>query len=688
MRYFLATIFTMLFSLSAWSQTRIIPHVTSPTGGFTTRVLVINSGDAPAAYQLIAIDADGQESSRVQGTLTAGKTFSANSAELFENAEVSYLRIEADEVISVFAEYKTTGIGSPAQVNESATQAPRWQFFPGDWSTVLDAFAVVNSGDAATDIVVRQMDPTGIVVAEETAIVGLQPNRKGLALVDGNNFTLGDGDYFQVEGEQPLAFIGLRFNQPSSTFFWEMPAVPLEKTPPAKSGKQAVTVLFTNDEHGWMEATDTHSGAAGMMGQWRSKEGYTEEGPFLIVSGGDMWTGPAISSWTEGESMAEVMNALQYDVAAIGNHEFDFGIETLGERQSESIFPFLSANIREKATGQRPAFAKPFTIFDVHGVNVGVIGLTTVQTPTITFPTITGPYEFIDYETALRETVPKVRQHGADVILVTAHTCTVNLLPLADTFAELGLTMVAGGHCNHKRVEFVQGIPVVEANSFLRFYGKIHFDYDFDTGGVAQIDAELVENNGTDIDADVQAVVDFWKQETDGILNQVIGYTENGIQKASPAMGNMVTDSWLIGFPENQIAITNGGSIRQDIAPGEITRGDILGLMPFENFLYELKLTGEEILANVDCCFPLLGGMTRANGGMLLDGTPLDPNEVYGVLTTDFLYLGGGGYLFGQQDPNPFDTGLNYREPLIEWILSLDTSPANPLDNYLNHTER
>ena len=688
MKHLVIVILAVVGCVSAWSQTRIIPHVTAPTGGFVTRVLVVNRGGTPANYQLTAFDASGQESSRIQGTLAAGKIYAAASNDLFENAEVSYFRIEASDEISVFAEYKTTGTGSPAQVSASMVQAPRWQFFPGDWNTVLDAFAAVNTGDAATDVVVRQMNPGGEVIAENVLIQNLQPNRKGLALVDTNNFTLGDGDYFQVEGDQPLAFTGLRFNRPSSSFFWEIPAAPLEKTPPAKSGKQAVTVFFTNDEHGWMEATDTHSGAAGLMGQWREKEGYTEDGPFLIVSGGDMWTGPAISSWTQGESMAAVMNALQYDVAAIGNHEFDFGIDTLGVRQEQSAFPFLSANIREKSTGQRPAFAKPFTIFDVHGVNVGVIGLTTVQTPSITFPTITGPYEFIEYETALRELVPVVRSHGADVVLVTAHTCTVNLLPLADTFAELGLSMVAGGHCNHKRVEFVEGIPIVEANSFLRFYGKIRIEYDFDQGRAGPIDAELVENNGVDEDSAVQAVVDFWKQETDGILNQVIGYTENGILKASAAMGNMVTDSWLKSFPENDIAITNGGSIRQDIPPGDITRGAILGLLPFENFIYELELTGEQIMANVNCCNPLLGGMTRSDGGSLLDGSPLNPDQIYGVLTTDFLYLGGGGYLFGQQDPNPFDTGLNFREPLIDWLLSLNTSASNPLENYLDHTPR
>ena len=87
--------------------------------------------------------------------------------------------------------------------------------------------------------------------------------------------------------------------------------------------------MYTNDEHGLMEATESSGGAAGLMGLWREQEGYSENGPYLILSGGDMWTGPAISTWFKGESMVNVMNGMQYDAAAIGNHEFDFKIEGL-----------------------------------------------------------------------------------------------------------------------------------------------------------------------------------------------------------------------------------------------------------------------------------------------------------------------------------------------------------------------
>ncbi|MBN1582853.1 MAG: bifunctional metallophosphatase/5'-nucleotidase, partial [Anaerolineae bacterium] len=110
-----------------------------------------------------------------------------------------------------------------------------------------------------------------------------------------------------------------------------------------------LVILYTNDEHGWMEAAGEMGhetgGAAELLGLWRDKEGYTRDGPYLILSGGDMWTGPAISTWFAGEPMAEAMNVMGYGAAAVGNHEFDFGLDGLRARSAQATFPFLSANI-------------------------------------------------------------------------------------------------------------------------------------------------------------------------------------------------------------------------------------------------------------------------------------------------------------------------------------------------------
>ena len=146
------------------------------------------------------------------------------------------------------------------------------------------------------------------------------------------------------------------------------------------------TIFYTNDEHGWLEATDDSDGAAGLAGLWKTEEGYDGSDNFLILSGGDNWTGPAVSTWFEGEPMVDVMNALEYDASAIGNHDFDFTVTVLEERLEQMNFPFLAANIIEKASGEIPSFVKPYIIKEINGVKLGIIGLASLSTPFTTFP--------------------------------------------------------------------------------------------------------------------------------------------------------------------------------------------------------------------------------------------------------------------------------------------------------------
>ncbi|RME82146.1 MAG: hypothetical protein D6775_11685, partial [Caldilineae bacterium] len=238
---------------------------------------------------------------------------------------------------------------------------------------------------------------------------------------------------------------------------WVTACAPLPaELPPAASGAArpeagslaTLTVLYTNDEHGWMLGQEEGTGAAELLGLWQSRHGYRQDDPhFLVLSGGDNWTGPAISTWFQGESMVEVMNAMGYDATAIGNHEFDFGAEVLQERIAQARFPFLSANLRDRASGAVPTDLgiRDYVILDLGDIRVGLIGLTTTLTPLTTNPTHVAPFEFVPYEEALREVVPKVRADGADLILVPAHLCLGELMSLARSVRDLDIALFGGG---------------------------------------------------------------------------------------------------------------------------------------------------------------------------------------------------------------------------------------------------
>lgn len=458
-------------------------------------------------------------------------------------------------------------------------------------------------------------------------------------------------------------------------------------SPTPGNGKQTarITILYTNDEHGWMEPADTSAGAAGLMGLWKENEGYTADGPFLILSGGDLWTGPAISTWTKGEAMVDVMNAMGYAAAAIGNHEFDFKIAELNRRIEQADFPFLSANIRDKETGAVPGFAVPYVVIAVNGVRVGLIGLTTKSTPFTTFPDNVKDYDFISYDAALEEIVPQVIEDGAELLIVTGHICYSEMVELAPLAAQLGIAVIGGGHCHELINDIIDGVLIIEAGSYMRNYIKVEISFDPVTDTIVSISGSSYENTGGTPDQEIQTIVSNWRDQVNETLSEVIGYTSQEIGMRSHAMYNMVTDSWLFNCPTADISLTNIGGIRQSIAAGDITLGTIVGVLPFEDEIIELELTGTQL---VDCIDDLImGGMTTIGGYQLSDGTPIDPGTTYRVLTIDYLYS-RSDYCFQYYDLSPYYTSFHYRQPVIDWIKSLDTSTENPLDNYLDHAAR
>jgi len=449
-----------------------------------------------------------------------------------------------------------------------------------------------------------------------------------------------------------------------------------------------IIILYTNDEHGWIEKSDYTNGAANMMGLWIENEGYDGDDRYLILSGGDNWTGPAISTWFEGESTVDVMNAMEYDASTIGNHEFDFKVEGLYERIEQANFPYVSANIREKASVEIPDFAMPYVIKDIDGIMVGIIGLTTTTTPYSTFPDNVADYDFIDYATALEYIIPKVKEDGAELLIVTGHICYSEIVALVPTLADLGISVISGGHCHNDLVgEIINGVAVIKSSAYMQSYAKVEITYDKIEKEVVNIEPSVHLNESGNPDQAVSDVVSYWRMQTDAELSEVIGYTNTEIDRTSNAMHNMVVDSWLYNYPDADIAMTNDGGIRQSIPAGNITKETIIGVLPFQNYIIELKLTGAEVINCSGYNIIIVGGMTTVGGYFLSDGTEIDVSTTYSVLTTDYLYA-RDDLPFNQYDSNPYYTSMNYHQPTIDWITSLNTSASSPLDNYLDDIAR
>ncbi len=450
---------------------------------------------------------------------------------------------------------------------------------------------------------------------------------------------------------------------------------------------ETVTILYTNDEHGWMEGMQSGQGAAELMGLWRSDRGYLDAGPYLILSGGDNWTGPAISTWFDGHSMVEVMNAMGYEASVIGNHEFDFGLDGLKANLAKAEFPYLSANIRYKQDGSIPTDLgfQPFVVVPVGDLKAGIIGITTTSTPFTTNPTNVAELEFIDYEKALREIVPEVRAAGADLLLVPSHVCQDELVALANQIADLNIQMLGGGHCNELFAEMSGNTVLIAGGYHYTSYAYIIFSYDPDSKQILDVQYGTSPNEGGKPDPDIASIITGWAEQTDAELKQPIGYLEREIPRRSQTMQELITETWLLGYPTADIALTNLGGMRDRIPAGTLTLADIVGVMPFNNVLVDVKLSGDQLeqVLRSGISQPAVGGMHRAGVNWILNKTsqPLEKERIYSVLVNDFMYAGGDNYeLLAQFDPDAYNTAIDWRQPVIDWILSQESSQGSPVD--------
>lgn len=446
-----------------------------------------------------------------------------------------------------------------------------------------------------------------------------------------------------------------------------------------------LTILYTNDEHGWMEGMEPHQSAAHLFQLWREQEGYSEEGPFLILSGGDNWTGPAISTWSEGRSMVEVMNAMQYDASAVGNHEFDFGLDVIKARAEEADFPYLSANTRWRSNGLTPTELGilPYTVTTVNDIRVGIVGLTTLDTPTATNPDNVRELNFLGYERALRETLPALEAEDTDINLVIAHVCQDPLEQLIYRTQDLDIALFGAGHCNELIARQVQDTVLLGGGFHFTAYATATFSVDLTTSEIRNLSLSARNNEQSAPDRSVASIVSGWAEQTEAILSEEIAFSARTLPRQEPELGQIIVGSWLLADSSADVAITNAGGIRTDLPAGKIDVGTLVSMMPFDNSIIALDLDGHTIRRALETgARPIVGGLHRAGSDWILTrrNEPLDDGQIYRVLVNSFMYAGGDDYeMIAEADPDGFDTGINYRQPFQDWLKSQESSNDNPL---------
>jgi 2',3'-cyclic-nucleotide 2'-phosphodiesterase (5'-nucleotidase family) len=447
-----------------------------------------------------------------------------------------------------------------------------------------------------------------------------------------------------------------------------------ELTQGDKAAKKTITILHTNDSHGRAEeASNDGMGFAKIATLVRH---YERQNPnTLLLDAGDTFHGTTFATLVRGESIARVMNQTGYDAMAAGNHDFNYGYQRLLELEKIVEFPILAANVRKEADSSR--ILKPYVIKEVNGIKLGILGLATPETTYKTHPNNVAGLKFVDPAVEAKPVVEELKKQKVDAIIAVTHlgideSSTDTSIKLAKEVP--GIDLIVDGHSHSTLVEGKtadNNTLIVSAGEYTKNLGVVELT--FEGNKLVGKKAQLVNKDAAGLVVPDQAVVgtiNDIKKAQDVILNEVIGSVpvkldgdRELVRVQETNLGNLITDA-MLDITGADVALTNGGGIRASVEAGQVTKGSIITVLPFGNYIQTKKVTGAELKAALEVgasAYPKsLGGFAHVGGmsysideskpagcrvhSVKVKGQPLELEKSYVLATNDFLAAGGDQY--------------------------------------------
>lgn len=465
-----------------------------------------------------------------------------------------------------------------------------------------------------------------------------------------------------------------------------------------RDGSLPLCILHTNDVHGhiapervegWRERSGGAAVLAGCVSVIRA-ENRERRIPTLLLDAGDIFLGTPEGNVSRGQAMTEVMNAAGYDAMAVGNHEFDLGLDVLEKLAASARFPFLGANAVSSATGRQPAFLKPYLIKECGALRVGIIGFITEETPVIVMPGRTEKILFKDPREVIRSCMAELKGQGVDFVILLSHCSLAEDRKLASEIGGIGV--VIGGHSHDmvRRPERIHstGTLICQAGASGQYLGRLMAEVDPARGSIGRYRYELVplKEGRCPPDPETKSIVERWRATTGEKFDEVAGSSLSDFTSSDTgesALGDLIADSMRAATGAD-VALLNSFGIRTPLLKGPISMRNIYTMMPFDNTLYTMKLTGGQIRAILEQGLSLRLGIIQISGlrveydpkapadrrvvRVLCGGRELGAQTEYTVVTNSYLAKGGDSYSTFLQGADVSNTGIIDRDALADYI--------------------
>ena len=455
-----------------------------------------------------------------------------------------------------------------------------------------------------------------------------------------------------------------------------------------------LTIISVNDTHGAIEPNKDHYGMAGLS--WYVNEKRKEENTaVLVLSAGDMFQGSAISNYSKGLNMIEIMNDISFAAMTIGNHEFDWGLDTIlnyvdGDLSNgEANFPFLGCNIIDKKTNAVPSLIKEYTVVDYDYFQVGIIGFIGTGLETDISASMVADYEFVDPVPIISELSEKLHNElGCELVIAMGHdNNTSTNSRIASLSGDHSVDMIINGHTHTVYTRTLtngngQRIPVVQAGTASEYLTDTKFAYDKETNTFDEGFSVTVNLSSWDIEADQEMLkkINQMVSAIEPIMGRVLGTAGSNVNRTSVSY-------WTADqIRENvtcDLAGINSGGIRASAFPinegSNVTVKKLYEIMPFDNMIKTCELKGSDLL-NVLIITDIVFSINYRKEGVnhYLNDELIDPNRVYVFACVDYLF--DRDEEIYEKGENVVYTGLLMRDLMIQGVENLDK--ARWLDEY------
>ena len=470
--------------------------------------------------------------------------------------------------------------------------------------------------------------------------------------------------------------------------------------------RRTLRVIGINDFHGALikrpdGASGNRGGAAELAAMIQAAR--AECAPVcttILLNGGDLFQGTPVSNFAFGAPTAEALNLIAVDAHALGNHEFDWGQDTLRARMRELRAPILGANVTY-ADGTNVSWIPDDTILVRDGVRIGVIGIADPATPRTTMARHVADLRFVDPAPVVRARAASLRARGAEVVLVVAHLggfcernapddCRGEIFDMARALGPGVVDAIVSGH-THSEVRTIHaGTPIVQARSSARAIGVIDLLLGAPAEGAAQRRPEvrLVVSDSVTPDSAIAALVASALATVEDRIMQPIVTTDAEWPREGDqyALGNLIADAQRLAG-RGDIAVMNNGGIRVALRPGLIRWWDLFEVQPFANRLMVATVTGAELRPYLEGLVARSSVSWHVSGAILeydpkaparqrlrrvvfSDGTVLNDTKRYRIVLSDFLAGGGEGVTLGSASPF-VDVGIVDLDALVDMLRAM-----------------